>query len=365
MTQSALSTPLATAQVLRDVMECVGDPVTVIGADGCVVMQNAASVAALPNPPPRSFAEWDQGFVLHSADGVHRVPIDEWPLARALRGEDVIADENSVLMPHDPTQPIMLLASARPIRDEAGAIVGAVLISRDVSEQRRLERDLAQAQRLEAVGALAAGVAHDFNNILTAISASAEGLLTDANASERQKEIATRIDGASDRGADLVRRLLAFARQQPLAPNRVDVNPLVRELVALLRPTLSGNIDIIVDLAPCELAVIADASQLQSALLNLAVNARDAMPKGGQLKFHTEPSEDRVLIEVSDTGEGIPFDQQARVFEPFYTTKGAGKGSGLGLAMVYGFAAQTGGDVDLRSAPGAGTAVRMRLPAAS
>lgn len=346
-------------------MECVTDPVTVIGTNGGVIMQNAASVTALPNPPPQSFADWESGFVLHSADGVERVPMEDWPLARALRGETVPGDEMSVLMPNDPTQAIMLLASARPIRDASGAIIGAVLISRDVSEQRRLERELAQSQRLEAVGHLAAGIAHDFNNILTAISASAESLLATPGLGERERGIAARIEGASERGADLVARLLAFARQQPLAPKRVDVNPLVEELVDLLRPTLSGNIDIVLDLAPCELPVLADASQLQSALLNLAVNARDAMPEGGQLIFRTEPSDAGVVIEVRDTGAGIPFDQQIQVFEPFYTTKRPGKGTGLGLAMVYGFATQSGGDIDLSSAPGVGTSIRMHLPAAA
>lgn len=352
------------AFVLRDVMECISDPVTVIGVDGGVIQQNAASIAALPNPPPRTFEEWSAGFVLHTADGTHRVAVENWPLARALRGENVPGDEMSVLMPNDPSQAIMLLASARPIRDASGAIIGAVLISRDVTEQRRLERELAQAQRLEAVGQLAAGIAHDFNNILTAIAASAESLLNGA-LGERERLIAGRIEGASDRGSDLVRRLLAFARQQPLAPQRVDVNPLVQELVELLRPTLSGNIAIVTDLAPCELSVIADASQLQSALLNLAVNARDAMPEGGQLTFRTEPQDNGVLIEVVDTGQGIPFDQQERVFEPFFTTKRQGKGAGLGLAMVYGFAAQSGGAVNLSSAPGVGTSIRMHLPAAA
>jgi len=353
------------AELLRELLECVSDPVTVIGMNGETVLQNDASRHALPNPPPQSFDEWDEGFVLHSADGTRRLAIDEWPLARALKGENVGGLEASVLMPADPTQPTMLLASARPIRDAAGAVAGAVLISRDISAQRKLETSLAQAQRMEAIGQLASGVAHDFNNILTAISVSAESLANDRAASPRQIEIARRIDAACAHGADLVKRLLSFASQQPLALTRVEVNPLVEELIALLRPTLGENITISAHLMDGALPAMANASQLSNALLNLAINARDAMPDGGELTFRTALDAERVLIEVSDTGTGIPFDQQLKVFEPFYTTKGAGKGTGLGLAMVYGFVAQSGGALDLRSAPGAGTAIVMHLPGAA
>ena len=351
------------ARTISDIVDCIADPVTIIGMDAGVLVQNEASVAALPQPPPRSFADWEAGFTLHTADGVRKLSIEEWPLSRALRGETVRDSEALVLMPADPTQPTVLLASARPMRDDDGAVRGAVLISRDISAQRKLELELGQAQRLEAVGQLAAGVAHDFNNILTAISASAESIASEPNASERNIEIAARIEGACDRGAGLVKRLLAFARKQPLTPTRVEVNPLVRDLVALLRPTISHDIDIVVDLGVGQLPVMADQGQLSAALLNLAVNARDAMPSGGQLKFRTSPDKDRVLIEVSDTGVGIPFDKQPLVFEPFFTTKDIGKGTGLGLSMVYGFVAQSGGVLDLKSAPGHGTAVSLRLPA--
>lgn len=353
------------ARTISDVVECIADPVTIIGLDGGVLVQNEASVAALPKPPPRNFDEWEAGFTLHTPDGVRRLRIEEWPLARALRGEMVRDSEVLVLMPADPTQPNVLLASARPMLDEHGAVLGAVLISRDISAQRKLERELAKAQRLEAVGQLAAGVAHDFNNILTAISASAESLTHEPNASARVLEISARIDGAAGRGAELVQRLLAFARKQPLAPTRVEVNPLVQDLVALLRPTFSHDIDIVTDLGAGGLQVMADQGQLSAALLNLAVNARDAMPAGGQLKFRTLPDADRVLIEVSDTGVGIPFDKQPMVFEPFFTTKDVGKGTGLGLSMVYGFVAQSGGVLDLKSAPGHGATFSLRLPASA
>ncbi len=351
---------LSEMRALTHVMACVADPVTVVGANAETLLQNPASVAALPKPPPRSFAEWEAGFVLHSADGARQLPIEEWPLARALRGEDVVDFEAAVLMPEDPTQPRLLLASARPIREPDGRVSGAVLISRDVSAQRRIERELAQATRLEAVGQLAAGVAHDFNNILTAIGVLAESLSQGA-VEEKQVMIANKIEQACDHGGDLVRRLLAFARKQPLAPLHVEVNALIDELIALLKPTLGRNIQIGADLGAGPLTTMVDPAQLSSALLNIAVNARDAMPEGGHLRFRTARDETNVLIEVSDTGFGIPFDQQARVFEPFYTTKDS-KGTGLGLSMVYGFVTQSGGAIELRSAPGVGTTIQLRLP---
>jgi signal transduction histidine kinase len=350
------------------VLEAIADPVTVIGPRGQTLFQNAASRAALPDPPPQSFSAWDQGFVLHSADGVRRLKIEEWPLARALAGETVGDLEASVLMPNDPTQPILLLASATPIVSESGAVVGAVLISRDVTAQRRLERDLAHAQRMEAIGLLAGGVAHDFNNVLSVIVTLASVLANRSGGDARLMQIVEKIQAAAGQGGDIVKRLLSFARQQPLDARTADVNALVGELVALLRPTLEPNIEIVAALEPDLPPALADSSQLSHALLNLAINARDAMPEGGALTFRTQcapAGEAAVVIEVADTGVGIPFDLQRKVLEPFYTTKPAGKGTGLGLASVHGFVSQSGGRLDLRSAPDRGTTIVLRLPRAA
>ncbi len=361
-----MASPPDYQRLFSALLESMPDPVTIIGRRGETLFQNQASVATLPNPPPRDFADWDSSFVLHSADGAHRLPIEQWPLSRALKGELVDRMEASVLTPRDPTRPIMLLASGIPVYDENGEIEGAVLISRDVTALRRTEQELAHAQRMDAIGQLTGGVAHDFNNILAAITSLAETLQRELPAQSQSADLARRIDIAAGRGADLVRHLLAFARKQPLKPAATNVNALIEELVGLLGPALGKTIEVKAQLAKDLPPALIDAPQLSTALLNLAVNARDAMPDGGVLTFFTQilPGSECILLEVADNGMGIPFDQQGKVFEPFYTTKPAGKGTGLGLSMVYGFVTQSGGSVELRSAPGRGAAFRLLLPLA-
>jgi signal transduction histidine kinase len=349
-------------RLLSVMMESIFDPVTVIGANGETLFQNSASITALPHPPPKSFADWDAAFALHSPDGVRRLPLSEWPLARALAGESFDALETSAIMPNDPTEPTMLLATGKPFRRADGTIEGAVLISRDITAMRRTEKELANAQRMDAIGQLTGGVAHDFNNILTAITSSAHVLMRHHDADTMIGRLARNIDQAATRGADLVRHLLAFARAQPLNPTRTDVNALIEETIMLLRATLSDQITIETDLAPALPAALVDPTQLTTALLNLAVNARDAMPDGGTLTFRTRSEGEQLAIAVSDTGEGIPFDVQNKVFEPYFTTKPVGKGTGLGLSMAYGFVTQSGGSIELHSAPGAGAAFTIRLP---
>ncbi|MBL8307085.1 MAG: response regulator, partial [Rubrivivax sp.] len=247
------------------------------------------------------------------------------------------------------------------------------------SDIAQLNDRLLQAQRLEAVGQLTGGVAHDFNNLLTVVLGNAE-LLAELTAGDAQKQpLALMIVQAAQRGGSLTRQLLAFARRQTLAPNAVDVNALVAGLDPLLRRTLGEHIEIeFVRGAGLWLAMV-DASQLENALLNLCLNARDAMPGGGRLTLETaNTSLDRsyterypdalpgqyVMLAVSDTGTGIAPEHLSRVFEPFFTTKDKGKGTGLGLAMVYGFAKQSAGHVGIYSEPGQGTTVKLYLPRA-
>lgn len=249
----------------------------------------------------------------------------------------------------------------------------------DVSERQRLEEQLRQSQRLESIGQLTGGVAHDFNNLLTVIIGNAE-LLHEQLAGDRHAAgLAGMVLDAGQRGAELTRRLLAFARRQALEPRVVDLNRLMTDMDLLLRRTLGEQLRFesihAVDLWPA----LVDPAQLESALLNLCINARDAMPHGGRLTVETcnvqleQDCVDQqvavaaghyVLVSVSDTGIGIAHDQLQRVFEPFYTTKPMGKGTGLGLAMVYGFVKQSGGSVSIRSEPGAGTTVKLYLPRA-
>jgi signal transduction histidine kinase/CheY-like chemotaxis protein len=242
------------------------------------------------------------------------------------------------------------------------------------------ESKVRQAQKMEAIGQLTGGVAHDFNNILTVITGSIEILADAVKGQPLLVQITDMISAAAARGADLTRHLLAFARQQPLQPRSTDVNALVIDAARLLRPTLGEQIEIDSMLAHDAAPALIDPSQLSTAILNLALNARDAMPDGGKLTLETKNvvlDEDYarmnsevkpgnyVMIAVSDTGQGIPAGLLDKVFDPFFTTKGIGKGSGLGLSMVYGFVKQSDGHVKIYSEEGHGTSIKLYLPQAT
>ena len=248
----------------------------------------------------------------------------------------------------------------------------------DITEKREAEHRLRQAQKMEAVGQLTGGIAHDFNNLLTVVIGNA-GLIADKPDTRAEiKKYAAAVVAAGRRGAELTQRLLAFGRRQTLAPRKIDCNRLIESMRDLLARTLGEDIEMKIPLAGDLWEAFADAAQLESAILNLALNARDAMPNGGALSIATanvslteesrvataevEPG-DYVTISVTDDGEGMPPTVVERAFEPFFTTKDVGKGSGLGLSMVYGFAKQSNGHVTIYSEPGFGTTVRIYLPA--
>ncbi len=241
------------------------------------------------------------------------------------------------------------------------------------------ETQVRQAQKMEAIGQLTGGVAHDFNNILTVITGTIEILADAVKDRPNLAQITDMISAAAARGADLTRHLLAFSRRQPLQPRNTDVNALVIDSARLLRPTLGEQIEIESMLGHDSAPALIDPSQLSTAILNLALNARDAMPDGGKLTLETKnvvldesyPSMtseikpgNYVMVAVSDTGQGIPGSLLDKVFEPFFTTKDVGKGSGLGLSMVYGFVKQSNGHINIYSEEGHGTTVKLYLPAA-
>ncbi|HEX3882815.1 MAG TPA: PAS domain-containing protein [Stellaceae bacterium] len=255
-----------------------------------------------------------------------------------------------------------------------GRFVGAHL---DITDLRATQQQLQQAQKMEAIGNLTGGMAHDFNNLLGIIIGNLDMLRDNAPLSGDDGELLTEALDAATRGADLIRRLLAFSRRQPLQPRQIAVNDMVSGIVGLLGRTLGENIPISLELSPDIWPVRADPAQIEASLVNLATNARDAMPGGGRLMIatanrhldadytacHSELAPgDYAMIEVSDTGTGIPPDVMARIFEPFFTTKEVGKGTGLGLSMVFGFVKQSGGHVNVYSEPGAGTTFRLYLP---
>ncbi|NEW94625.1 PAS domain S-box protein [Rhodopseudomonas sp. BR0M22] len=273
--------------------------------------------------------------------------------------------------------PIALEVSMTALPVEGRFVVNAFM--RDLTEKIAFEEQLRQSQKMESIGQLTGGIAHDFNNMLTVITGTID-IISDGVADQPQlAAIAKLISEAADRGSELTRLLLAFARKQPLRPDETGVNALLAGLQSLLRPTLGERIEVETVLAPDTWPIYVDRGQLESALVNLAVNARDAMPKGGKLTIETsnvmvDPDlgkrlgdlapGDYVMISITDSGSGIPEAIRNKVFDPFFTTKEVGKGTGLGLSMVYGFIKQSGGHITLDSEEGQGTTFRLYLPRA-
>ena len=257
---------------------------------------------------------------------------------------------------------MLLDIALAPLKGGDGAFVGVIIVGRDVTEQERLEDELRQSHKMEAVGRLAGGIAHDFNNLLTVVLGNLElvraGLAVGADAAE----MLAATERAAKQAADLTKQMLGFARRQPLRTTTVDLNALVRDSLGLLRRTIDPRITVrfypAADLRP----VAADPVQVQQILMNLCLNARDAMPDGGALVLETVSADpdpraggrELVRLSVTDTGVGMTDEVRAKIFDPFFTTKGVGQGTGLGLAVVYGVAKAHGGWVDVTSAPAPG-----------
>jgi signal transduction histidine kinase/CheY-like chemotaxis protein len=261
-----------------------------------------------------------------------------------------------------------------PIFDEAGKHVGFAKVTRDATERKQAQEELertraalAQSQKLQALGELAGGVAHDFNNLMTVIVGSADFLRRRPNLSpEKRQQYVDAIYDTGTRATKLTDQLLAFGRRRPLRAEVLDVNSCVDALSDMLRRTLGSRIKVELSLADDVGRVEVDAAQLESALLNAAINARDAMPNGGTLTIATSKeaadAQEFVRIDVRDTGLGMPQRVLERAFDPFFTTKEVGEGTGLGLSQIHGFAAQAGGSAELSSEEGAGTTVSLLLP---
>jgi two-component system, cell cycle sensor histidine kinase and response regulator CckA len=264
-----------------------------------------------------------------------------------------------------------------PLFDNSGKPYAVCGISTDITDRKRIEGQLRQSQKMEAIGSLAGGIAHDFNNLLTAINGYSHLALQGMEASHPLRDFLLEILKAGERAAGLTRQLLAYSRKQEMAPAPVNLNTIVSDMERMLRRLISENVELVAILAPDIGMVMADRSQVEQIILNLALNARDAMPQGGTLTLetrrkmldasyvetHLEASPGpHVMLAVNDTGIGMTPEVQARIFEPFFTTKEVGKGTGLGLSVVYGIVKQSGGSISVYSEPGMGTTFRIYFP---
>jgi PAS domain S-box-containing protein len=251
-----------------------------------------------------------------------------------------------------------------PVKDVDDVISHFISIKTDLTAQRQMEEQLRQAQKMEAVGQLAAGVAHEFNNLLQALMSMAAIIRMRAESASVAK-IGTEMESQIRRGASLTQQLLLFSRHEAIAKSDLDLREELQKASVLLRRLIPENIRIVVELGPRFLAVEGDAGQMQQVILNLAINARDAMPAGGMLTLRTGSSQGELFVEVEDTGHGMDEATQSHIFEPFFTTKELGKGTGLGLAVVYGIVEQHGGRIDVQSRLGEGSRFRVILPEGS
>ncbi|MCG6203941.1 ATP-binding protein [Rhodopseudomonas sp. HC1] len=367
------------SEQLDKIIASMADAVAVIDAGGRRVFANPRCLALFGEAAEIDSEQWKRKYKRLKADGVTPMPDGESPSSRARRGES-FDNVDLGIRRTDEAELIQLVASARPIENPDGSFGGAVIVYRDITALKEAERQLRQAQKMQAIGQLTGGVAHDLNNILTVLTGGVEMLAEGVGDRPALKDVALMVDQAVSRASDLTNGLLSFARKQPLQPRSIDVNALMEETARLLRSTFSGTIEIDFRPAPALGPALADPSQLSSALLNLAINARDAMPGGGRLlletanvnldKVYAEQHDEvtpghYVVLVITDTGTGIPALIRDRVFEPFFTTKAVGEGTGLGLSMVYGFVKQSGGHIEIHSREGSGTAIRLYLPSAS
>ena len=348
-------------RVLELFMDAPGGMIVTEGPDHVVTMMNAAYRAwiggrdviglpvrdAFPNMVELGFyAMLDEVF----ASGE----------SRTIRG-----DRTEVALPEGRAREAWVNFVLQPIRGADGAVVGIFCQGHEVTTEREAlaaEARLRQAQKMEAIGRLSGGIAHDFNNLLTVIIGAAEALADGLADRPDLGPVARVALEAAERGAELVSQLMAVSRTQPLTPRPIDCGRFLASFTPMLTRTLPKDIDVVVHPGPSGACCLADPGQLTSALLNLCINARDAMPGGGRLTLSVAARSGDVALCVEDEGEGMAPDVLARAFEPFFTTKPEGKGSGLGLAMVSGFAEQSGGGLEIESAPGQGTRARLILP---
>jgi len=325
-----------------------------------------------PFQPGADFGQYCHHRCFHP-DGRPYEP-DQYPIMRSMRTGEIVIDEEIEILRGDGSRGT-ILASSAPIRDRDGNIVAGVVAFQDISERKQLEQQLRQSQKMEAVGRLAGGVAHDFNNLLTIVAGYGQMLLDGLGPGDPIRRDLEAIMEAANRATTLTRQLLTFSRRQVVQPKILDLNRLVARMNRMLRRVIGEDVELKTALDAEVGRIKADPGQIEQVIMNLAVNARDAMPKGGKLVIETADIElgkesrevdlspgPYVRLLVSDTGKGMDPETQSHIFEPFFTTKGRGKGTGLGLSTVYGIIRQCGGDIAVLSEMGKGTTFRLYFP---
>jgi two-component system, cell cycle sensor histidine kinase and response regulator CckA len=352
-------------ETYRRIVEGTRDGIWLLDAEGRTTFVNAQMAAmlgqtvdAMLGRSPREFMDEDMWV---EADRM---------LERHRQG---LSDVHPLRLRHLSGRSVWTLVSSNPLRDEQGDYTGALALVTDMGQRQRLEEQLLHAQKMEAVGRLAGGIAHEFNNLLTTIVGAAELLSFRLNGQPEVRSELSSIRTATDRAATLVRRLLTFARRQSANPRVVDLCEAVRSADRILASALGEEVELSIATAGVECSARVDVAQIEQALLNLVINARDAMPEGGEVTVSVERVSmlvplahllpgDYVKLGVSDTGSGMTPEVLERAFEPFFTTKPREYGSGLGLAIVYGIVQQSGGHITVASTPGKGTTFSVYLP---
>ncbi len=356
-----LGRDLATERaLLRGLLDHASDAISFKDAEGRFVRLNARKAAQLGRELPDCLGRREVDFAPGEAARADEAAIRAGTVTETLTGEGLPGAERW-------SQIIRV-----PIRDASGAIAHLAVIERDVTEQKSLEARLRQSDKMQALGTLAGGIAHDFNNLLTAILGSLELAGPKVADQPRVQRLIENARGAAERGASLTKRLLSFSRAHDLQARATDVNTLIGGMSDLFSRSLGGLVSVRTDLSPDLPAAQVDPDQLELAVLNLCINARDAMPEGGAITIATQrmaiqgdpeiADGDYCGIRVTDEGVGIPEEILRRVCEPFFTTKAVGQGTGLGLAMVFGLAQQSKGRLSIKSEVGRGTCVELALP---
>lgn len=359
-------------------LECMTEGVITTDVDERITRMNPAA-EALTGWPENEAKGHPFDELVQFLDRRTNVAI-EHPTAQVLRQGGALRLTADAVLVARHGRHLPVTSSGAPIRDAGGAVRGVVLVIRDMTEEHKLTAMLNQAQKMEAIGRLAGSVAHDFNNLLTVISGYVTLALGSVAKDDALWEPLEEIRQAGERATALTRQLLAFSRKQVLHPTVVDLNTIVEQMHKMLLRLLGEDVDLVTKLTPSLHPVLCDPDQVAQIVMNLAVNARDAMPGGGKLTIETanvtlddeyvrtHPAArpgPHVMIAVTDTGTGMDAETQARLFEPFFTTKEQGKGTGLGLATVYGIVKQSGGNIWVYSEPGYGTTFKIYFPQAA